>query len=177
MFIDVTMAFRNRIGRAILSAMTGSAEARASAAIRGLADDPRFSLLSGSPWPFLRKGLSFLLRSRIVFRIVRSVMSPKAARASAEASSARLKARVVVLAVAAGLGRLCSLRHSHWQCSRANRGSAAALDGSGADALGERAGRRGERVVGAAVAVAARTGPDFIVRIRPTMGALRRFTF
>ena len=96
MFIDVTMAFRNRIGRAILSAMTGSAEARASAAIRGLADDPRFSLLSGSPWPFVRKGLSFLLRSRIVFRIVRSVMSPKAARASAEALSARLKARARV---------------------------------------------------------------------------------
>jgi len=92
LYLDVTAALRNRIGRLMLTMMTSAAEARAASALKRLAADPRFSLKVSSPWPFVRKGLSFLLRLRLPFHLLQSLVSPEVARRRTAALAARLRA-------------------------------------------------------------------------------------
>ena len=55
LFIDLTPVLRSRIGREIVPRAFDVMEARSAIVLRGLFDDPRFSVVTTSPWPFLRR--------------------------------------------------------------------------------------------------------------------------
>jgi pyruvate,water dikinase len=90
-FADLTPVVRSRIGRAIAPRGLDFREARSAVVLRGLFDDPRFSILPVSR----RAGFRTILRSMVAIRApigaARAVIRPAAAVRSARGTLARIE--------------------------------------------------------------------------------------
>ena len=78
-FIDATTILRSKPGRAIAPRVLDVMEARSAVVLRGLFDDPRFSLLHQSWGPFLRRFVKVAARYRLPVRLVQTVWNPASA--------------------------------------------------------------------------------------------------
>lgn len=79
LYADLTSAFRNRIGRAVLLRLMGAGEARSGRVLAALASDPRFRVRRGSP-SGSDLGVEALGRGSVLRRVVRLLEKPDATR-------------------------------------------------------------------------------------------------
>ncbi|QIN81700.1 phosphoenolpyruvate synthase [Rubrobacter tropicus] len=80
LFVDVTPALRSTFGRGLLDLATRNMEARTAPILRHLADDPRLSPTTTSPWPAIRAVLPTLLRVGVPQRLILALLHPAKAR-------------------------------------------------------------------------------------------------
>ncbi len=80
-FLDVTGALRNPLGRNILQNMMAQAEAQAGAIFEQLAADPRFAPVSTSNRRLFRTLGLLVIRTRLPWFLLRTLISPKTAHA------------------------------------------------------------------------------------------------
>ncbi|MGH2451768.1 MAG: PEP/pyruvate-binding domain-containing protein [Candidatus Limnocylindria bacterium] len=80
LFLDVTTALRDPLGRTVLQRLTGVAEARSAAVFEILASDPRLALRRGSRLGTLRRVLPRVLRAGIPAQALRFVARPDRSR-------------------------------------------------------------------------------------------------
>ncbi|WP_046468335.1 PEP/pyruvate-binding domain-containing protein [Allosalinactinospora lopnorensis] len=78
-FIDVTDPIRSTVGRMIVPKVLDVMEARSAKILKGLFDDPRFSLKYTSRRKFLRRLLKVALKYRVPLRGLRAIAAPDAA--------------------------------------------------------------------------------------------------
>ncbi|HEV8490331.1 MAG TPA: PEP/pyruvate-binding domain-containing protein [Candidatus Limnocylindrales bacterium] len=76
LFVDVTPALRDPLGREVMMRLTAVGEARSSVVLRRLALDPRFALRTGSRLGSVRRIVPLLARSRIPLYALRLLLSP-----------------------------------------------------------------------------------------------------
>jgi rifampicin phosphotransferase len=81
LFVDITPALRDPVGREIVERLTAVAESRSSVVIRKLALDPRFGPRSGSRVGSARRIVPLAVRSRVPIFALRILRSPDATRA------------------------------------------------------------------------------------------------
>jgi pyruvate,water dikinase len=91
-FVDVTAALRNRLGRAAALRLLGIMEARSARVVRELLADPAFAIRPGSRRAALRRVLPVLLRFGVPVLFVQAVVSPGAARRRIDRLGARVEA-------------------------------------------------------------------------------------
>jgi phosphohistidine swiveling domain-containing protein len=80
LFVDITPALRDPLGREFVERVTGVAESRSSVVIRKLALDPRFAPRSGSRVGSIRRIVPLVVRSRIPIFALRLLRLPDATR-------------------------------------------------------------------------------------------------
>ena len=78
-FVDATPIVRSAVGREIFPRALDVMEARSAVVLRGLFDDPRFSVLPGSRRRFIGPALRLAARIRLPFVVAQAVISPAAA--------------------------------------------------------------------------------------------------
>ena len=78
-YLDVTTALRNRIGRRIMIAAFGVMEARASKVLKTLGERPEFSLIEAPAHVVLRPVARVLIRNAVPLRILAGLLSPRLA--------------------------------------------------------------------------------------------------
>ncbi|MEV4312857.1 PEP/pyruvate-binding domain-containing protein [Actinocrispum sp. NPDC049592] len=91
-FIDATIPIRSAVGRAIVPKVLGVMEARSGRVLKGLFDDPRFSLKYKSRAKFVRRLIKVAFKFGIPSRILRSIANPDAAHRYAAKVGERLEA-------------------------------------------------------------------------------------
>ncbi|MFD8557635.1 PEP/pyruvate-binding domain-containing protein [Streptosporangium canum] len=106
MFIDVTGMMRSRVGRMGLPRVLDVMEARSATVLRGLFDDPRFSVTQRSVRPALRRLVKNAIRFRIPARAAQALLKPEKAHRRAERLGVRLRAQLAAPADATALERL-----------------------------------------------------------------------
>ena len=80
LFVDITPALRDPLGREFVERATGVAESRSSVVIRKLASEPRFAPRSGSRVGSIRRIVPLVVRSRVPIFALRLMRSPDATR-------------------------------------------------------------------------------------------------
>jgi pyruvate,water dikinase len=107
MFVDVTGAIRNSIGRrAVLNAF-GVMEARAAVVLKGLGEQPQFSIIKQSPLKTLRPiARVAVVKARAPQRAIQAMISPERSLVAIAAAERRLRAELDVPADAAPEQRL-----------------------------------------------------------------------
>ncbi|MFF5209912.1 PEP/pyruvate-binding domain-containing protein [Streptosporangium sp. NPDC000396] len=106
LFIDVTGVMRSRVGRAGFPRLLDLMEARSATVLRGLFDDPRFSVTQHSVRPALRRFAKNAARFRVPSRAVQAVLNPASAHRRAQRLGADLRVRLASPADATPLQRL-----------------------------------------------------------------------
>jgi rifampicin phosphotransferase len=96
-FVDVTAALRNPVGRSVALRLLPAMEARTAVVVHDLLDDPGFTPAPGGRWRAVRRALPLLASSRAPLVLLQAVISPAAARRRL----ARLGAEVEAVATAA----------------------------------------------------------------------------
>src|SRR3954447_2630885 len=92
-FLDVTPALRNRLGRAIVPRGLDLMEARSAVVLRALAEDPRFGLQPFSGAKTLRRLAAVLVRHRLPVRLLWAVADPRRAHRTAQTVGSALRER------------------------------------------------------------------------------------
>ena len=90
-YLDITSALRNRLGRRAVIGAFGVMEARASAVLKKLAEWPEFSLLDSRDHTVLRHIAGALIRNRVPIRVVRGLANPEWAYRGIAATERRLR--------------------------------------------------------------------------------------
>lgn len=106
MFLDVTGIMRSRVGRAVLPRLLDVMEARSATVLRGLFDDPRFSVTQRSVRPAARRIRRVAARFHLPSRAVQAVLSPESTRRRADRLGAVLRVRLASPANATPAQRL-----------------------------------------------------------------------
>ncbi|WP_214402662.1 PEP/pyruvate-binding domain-containing protein [Pseudonocardia lacus] len=91
-FVDMTLALRNPVGRRIVPAVFSVMEARSAVVVRALLERPEYAATSRSPLPFARRVLRVLVRFAVPVQVARALVSPAAARRRIDRIGARLTA-------------------------------------------------------------------------------------
>ena len=78
-FLDATPIVRSAVGREIMPRALDVMEARSAVVLRGLFDDPRFSVRPGSRRRFVGPALRLAARIRLPFVVAQALVSPAAA--------------------------------------------------------------------------------------------------
>ncbi|MEU3170331.1 PEP/pyruvate-binding domain-containing protein [Streptosporangium sp. NPDC006930] len=91
LFFDITGFMRGRVGRVVFPRVLDVMEARSAKVLRGLLDDPRFSVTQPSLRPPLRRAVRIASRFRVPRRAVRALLDPAAAHRDVELLNARLR--------------------------------------------------------------------------------------
>ncbi|MFI2565237.1 PEP/pyruvate-binding domain-containing protein [Paenarthrobacter sp. NPDC018779] len=78
-FFDVTSVLRSRVGRLIVPRVFDIMEARSAALIRGLGDDPRFTVTNNTPFKLIRHVAPVAAAYRVPETIFRALFRPAAA--------------------------------------------------------------------------------------------------
>lgn len=91
-FIDLTPVIRSSAGRELAPRVLDVMETRSAVVLRQLFDDPRFSVLTESPWRFRRRIAGIALRRGVPQRALRAVLRPASAHRELHHTEARLKA-------------------------------------------------------------------------------------
>ncbi|MCO1655742.1 PEP/pyruvate-binding domain-containing protein [Pseudonocardia humida] len=89
-FVDMTAALRNPVGRRLLPLVLGVMEARSAVVVRALLERPEYAAGSRSPLPFARRVARALVRFAVPVQIARALVSPAAARRRIDRIGARL---------------------------------------------------------------------------------------
>jgi pyruvate,water dikinase len=92
-FLDVTPALRNKLGRAVAPRLLDVMEARSAVVLRSLAEDPRFALQPSSVARALRRLAAVLVRHRLPLRLVWAIADPPRAHRTARAVGNALRER------------------------------------------------------------------------------------
>jgi rifampicin phosphotransferase len=90
LFLDITSALRNPIGRRIVIGVLGVMEARASAVLKTLAKRPEFSIES-SRRTVIRRAGEALIRNKVPLRVVTGLANPELAYRRIAATEGRLR--------------------------------------------------------------------------------------
>ena len=105
-FFDLTPVVRSKTGRAIVPRVFDIMEARSAVVLRQLFTDPRFSVVSTSPWRLLRHVAPVAARARVPETLIRALMRPEEALRRADRVGEQLRASLTVPAGATALQRL-----------------------------------------------------------------------
>ena len=106
LFFDLTPVVRSSPGRAIVPRVLDLMESRSAAVLRGLFEDPRFSVTIRSPWRVLRHVAPVVARARVPESLLRALFRPDAALRRVERFGGRFRAALVVPAGATPAQRL-----------------------------------------------------------------------
>ncbi|GAA0401973.1 phosphoenolpyruvate synthase [Acrocarpospora corrugata] len=93
-FIDLTSLLRSSLGRAVVPRVFDVMEARSATVIRGLFDEPEFSVTQRAKLPAIRRGLRLVWRFRLPPHAVQAIANPAKARLRVEQIGADLRARL-----------------------------------------------------------------------------------
>lgn len=78
-FFDFTSVLRSRVGRVIVPRVFDIMEARSASLMRGLFDDPRFSVTLKTPWRLIRHVAPVAAKYRVPESMFRALFRPEAA--------------------------------------------------------------------------------------------------
>jgi pyruvate,water dikinase len=92
-FVDATPVVRSAVGREIMPRALDVMEARSAVVLRGLFDDPRFSVLPRSRRRFMRGFLHLAVRIRLPLIIGQALFSPAAAQRRVQRLAREVRAR------------------------------------------------------------------------------------
>ncbi|MGX5771354.1 PEP/pyruvate-binding domain-containing protein [Microbacterium trichothecenolyticum] len=92
-FVDATPVVRSAVGREIMPRALDVMEARSAVVLRGLFDDPRFSVLPSSRRRFVRGLLHLAVRIRLPLIIGQALFSPAAAQRRVQRLAREVRAR------------------------------------------------------------------------------------
>jgi rifampicin phosphotransferase len=106
LFLDLTSALRNRIGRRAIIAIFGVMEARASAVLKTLAEWPEFSIIESQDHRMLRHIVGALLRNKVPVRVVIGLANPEWAYRGIAATERRLRRSLTLPTTATASQRL-----------------------------------------------------------------------
>ena len=105
-YLDITSALRNRLGRRAVIGVFGVMEARASAVLKKLAERPEFSLIESRDHTVLRHIVGALIRNRVPVRVVGGLINPEWAYRGIAATERRLRRALTLPADATASQRL-----------------------------------------------------------------------
>jgi rifampicin phosphotransferase len=107
LYLDVTSALRNRIGRrAVIVGMLAVMEARTSAVLKTLAEWPEFSIIDSGDHTVLRHIAAAVLRNKVPVRVAIGLANPESAYRGIAASERRLRRSLTLPANATASQRL-----------------------------------------------------------------------
>jgi pyruvate,water dikinase len=106
LFMDITTVLRDRIGRKAVIAAFGVMEARASAVLKVLGEQPEFSIIESSDHAVLRHIAGALIRNRVPVRVVAGLANPELAYRGVAATERRLRRTLTLPANATATQRL-----------------------------------------------------------------------
>ncbi|MEO8954053.1 MAG: PEP/pyruvate-binding domain-containing protein [Ktedonobacteraceae bacterium] len=112
LFLDVTPALRNALGREVVTRLLQGMEAQSAVILKHLIADPRLAPPTTSKWPTLRKIVPIALRTRIPLLLVRSLLRPAAARKRLARLEVYLRQQRLVSAGASSTDRLDAFERS-----------------------------------------------------------------
>ncbi len=106
MFFDLTAVVRSTAGRTIVPRVFDIMEARSAAVLRQLFTEPRFSVITTSPWPLLRHVVPVAARARVLETLIRGLLRPEDALRRADRVGEQLRASLQVPSGATAAQRL-----------------------------------------------------------------------
>jgi pyruvate,water dikinase len=105
-YLDITSALRNRLGRRAVLGAFGVMEARAATVLKKLAERPEFSLIESRDHTVLRHILGALIRNKVPVRVARGLINPEWAYRGIAATERRLRRALTLPADATASQRL-----------------------------------------------------------------------
>jgi rifampicin phosphotransferase len=105
-YLDITSALRNRLGRRAVLGAFGVMEARAAAVLKKLAERPEFSLIEPRDHTVLRHIAGALIRNKVPVRVARGLINPEWAYRGIAATERRLRGALTLPADATASQRL-----------------------------------------------------------------------
>ena len=105
-YLDITSALRNRLGRRAVIGAFGVMEARAAAVLKKLAERPEFSLIESRDHTVLRHIAGALIRNKVPVRVARGLINPEWAYRGIAATERRLRRALTLPADATASQRL-----------------------------------------------------------------------
>jgi rifampicin phosphotransferase len=94
LYFDITEAVRSKLGRFVLPRILAAGEPRSWAALRGVIDDPRLSVVHHTPFPAMARVARLLARTRLPVRAPRVAARPTKAARRAFTGAEELQATV-----------------------------------------------------------------------------------
>jgi phosphohistidine swiveling domain-containing protein len=111
LYLDLTSALRNRLGRrAIIGAFTVM-EARAATVLKRLAERPEFSIIQTRDHAMLRHIAAALVRNKVPLRVIAGLINPNLAYRGIATTERRLRQALTLPANATALQRLDFVEH------------------------------------------------------------------
>ena len=95
-FFDLTAVLRSRVGRAIVPRVFDVMEARSATLMRGLFDDPRFTVITKTPLKLIRHVGPVAAKYRVPESVLRGLFRPAAAMKRVERINAELRTTLAV---------------------------------------------------------------------------------
>jgi pyruvate,water dikinase len=105
-FFDLSAVVRSKTGRAIVPRVFDVMEARSAVVLRRLFADPRFPIITTSPWPLLRHVAPVAVRARVPETLIRALLRPEDALRRAGRVGEQLRASLTVPSDATAAQRL-----------------------------------------------------------------------
>ncbi len=112
LFLDITPALRNVLGREIVMQASQGMEAQSGVIFRQLVADPRLAPTMMSKGATLRKILPIMMRTKIPLLMVRALLRPRAARRRIAALEAELRQLQMIVPGASAAERLDAFEHA-----------------------------------------------------------------
>jgi rifampicin phosphotransferase len=106
LFLDLTSALRNRVGRRAILGAFGVMEARAATVLRRLAERPEFSIIETRDHTVLRHVAGALIRNKVPLRAIAGLINPNLAYRGVAATERRLRQALTLPANATAYQRL-----------------------------------------------------------------------
>jgi pyruvate,water dikinase len=106
LFLDLTSALRNRVGRRAIFGAFGVMEARAATVLKRLAERPEFSIIETRDHTVLRHIAAALIRNRVPLRVIAGLINPNWAYRGVAATERRLRQALTLPANATTAQRL-----------------------------------------------------------------------
>jgi pyruvate,water dikinase len=106
LFVDLTSALRNRVGRRVIIGAFGVMEARAAATLKRLVEREEFSLLQTQDHTVLRHIAGALIRNKVPLRVIAGLINPNLAYRGIATTERRLRQGLTLPANATASQRL-----------------------------------------------------------------------
>ena len=106
LFLDLTSALRNRVGRRAILGAFGVMEARAATVLKRLAERPEFSIIEARDHTVLRHIAAALIRNKVPLRAIAGLINPNLAYRGVAATERRLRQALTLPANATASQRL-----------------------------------------------------------------------
>ncbi|QBD83042.1 phosphoenolpyruvate synthase [Ktedonosporobacter rubrisoli] len=106
LFIDITTALRNPLGRRLLSAILSIGETRSAEILKTLMIDPRLPVATSRRWNFIRRALLATIRLHLPQNLLQALISPQAARQRVRELYPKLQQELTASSQASSVERL-----------------------------------------------------------------------